>query len=171
MKRQNTFWEPVFPQILDLPLYNYIFNLNVHLLIIGMYNYIIHTWRPMVFMLHCFVTTTICNNNFYYHSEHWTQCYGAQIFTWSPYPWSPVEIILCALLFVPRLIMTSQWVNKLLRVSLCGITVWWRCYGHPLWCNDVVMHTYDDITMQNDVAMKLVCYVLLCQIMILPFHQ
>ncbi len=24
-------------------------------------------------------TFPFCNNNFYYHSEHWTQCYGAQI--------------------------------------------------------------------------------------------
>ncbi len=31
------------------------------------------------FIFQQFCNNSFCNNNFYYHSEHWTQCYGVQI--------------------------------------------------------------------------------------------
>ncbi len=37
--------------------------------------------------------------------------------------------------------------------------------------DDVAMDIHYDVTMDNDVAMNFFCYVLLCQITILLFHQ
>ncbi len=63
--------------------------------------------------------------------------------------------------YVPWLIMTSQWVMTLLGMPHCGTTMG----------NDVAKDVHYDVTMDNDVAMNLFCYVLLRQIMILLFQQ
>ncbi len=57
--------------------------------------------------------------------------------------------------------MTSQWVITLLGMPHCGTTMG----------NDVAMDVHYDVTIDNDVAMNLLCYVLLHQIMILLFHK
>ncbi len=77
--------------------------------------------------------------------------------------------------YVPWLIMTSQWVIMLLRITHSGITLC-NDVARVIHCdvtmgNDVAMCTYHGITMDNDVAMNLFYYVLLQQIMILLFHQ
>ncbi len=96
------------------------------------------------------------------------------VFTWSPYSWSPVEITWSLLFveithvhyfYVPWLIITSQWVMMLLRMSHCGITVG-NDVARDIHCditmgNDVAMFTYR-ITMQNDIAMNLFQIILYC---------
>ncbi len=57
--------------------------------------------------------------------------------------------------------MTSQWIMTLLGMPHCGTTMG----------NDVARDVHYDVTMDNDIAMNLLCYVLLRQIMILLFHQ
>ncbi len=92
----------------------------------------------------------------YYYAVLWL------VFTWSPHPWSLVEITpvlptFCGYypcvhyFYVPWPIMTSQWVMTLLGMSHCGTTMG----------NDVAMNFHYDITMDNDVAMNLLCHVLL----------
>ncbi len=57
--------------------------------------------------------------------------------------------------------MTSQWVMMLLGIPHCGTTIG----------NNVARDIRYDVTMDNDVAMNLFCYVLLREILILLFHQ
>ncbi len=57
--------------------------------------------------------------------------------------------------------MTSQWVMTLLGMPHCGKTMG----------NDIARDVHYDVTMDNDVAMNHLSYVLLHQIMILLFHQ
>ncbi len=114
--------------------------------------------------------------------EHWTYLVQGQwvghyavlwlVFRWSPHPWSPVEITpvlttFCGYypcvhyIYVQWLIMTSQWVMTLLRMPHCGTTM----------SNDIARDVHYDVSMDNDIAMNLLCYVLLHQIMLLLFHQ
>ncbi len=72
--------------------------------------------------------------------------------------------------------MTSQWVISLLGMPHCGITMVndnvRDIHFDVTMGNDIAMCTsYHGITIDNDVAMNLFCYVLLCQIMILLFYQ
>ncbi len=58
--------------------------------------------------------------------------------------------------------MTSQWVMTLLRMPYCGITMG-NNIARDIHCditvgNDIAVCTYG-ITMHNDVAMNLFCYV------------
>ncbi len=59
--------------------------------------------------------------------------------------------------YVPWLVMTSQWVMMLLKVSHCGITVG-NVIARDIHCditmgNGIAMCTYHGITMHNEVAM------------------
>ncbi len=51
--------------------------------------------------------------------------------------------------------------NDVTRDIHCNITI----------VNDVAMCIYHGITMHNNIARNLFCYVLLCQVLILLFHQ
>ncbi len=80
-------------------------------------------------------------------------------------------------------IMTSQWVPILLGMPHCGITMGnynvstlGNVIARYIKCdvtmgNNIVICSYHCITMGNDVAANLFCYVLLRQLMILMFHQ
>ncbi len=61
--------------------------------------------------------------------------------------------------------MTSQWVMTLLGMPHCGTTMG----------NDIARDVHYDITMDNDVAMNLLCYVLLTMpnydIAVSPVHS
>ncbi len=65
---------------------------------------------------------------------------------------------LCALLLCS---MTHYDITMLLGMPHCRTTM----------SNDVYRDVHYDVKMDNDVAMNLLCYVLLRQIMILLFHQ
>ncbi len=70
---------------------------------------------------------------------------------------------LCALLLH---CMTSQWVTMLLGMPHYGITM-----GNDIARVMMLLCVHHNAFIYNDIAMNLVCYVLLCQIMILLFHQ
>ncbi len=78
-------------------------------------------------------------------------------------------------IYGPWLIMTSQWVMKLIRMPHCCITEG-NDIAKDIVCdvimgNAIAIYTYYDITMHNDIVMNLFSYVLLHQIMILLFYQ
>ncbi len=59
------------------------------------------------------------------------------------------------------------WILPLCALLLCSMTH----YDITLWHHDGAKDVHYDVTMDNDVAMNLFCYVFLCQIIILLFHQ
>ncbi len=59
----------------------------------------------------------------------------------------------------------------LLRMPIVGNDIARDMHCDVTMGNDIAMCTYHGITMHNDFAMNLFCYVLLCQIVILLFHQ
>ncbi len=71
---------------------------------------------------------------------------------------------------VPCLIMTSQWVMTLLGMSHCRTTMG-NNIARDIHYDVTMENDVAGITMDNDIAMNLFCYVSLHQIMILLFHQ